>query len=89
MSNWTTNKETGQPINQSINKPTSHLLPWSDISANPSVNCNNAKAIGKTILEKMVGENVSDFSFKRREQAETMGSGSKNGVKVDGKIVKF
>ena len=35
----------------------------------------------------MVGENVSDFSFKRREQAETMGS--KNGVKVDGKIVQF
>ena len=35
----------------------------------------------------MVGEKVSDFSFKRKDQAVTMGS--KNGVKVDGEIVQF
>ena len=55
--------------------------------ASPSVNCDNAKAIGESILEKMVGEKVSDFSFKRKDQAVTMGS--KNGVKVDGEIVQF
>ena len=35
----------------------------------------------------MVGEKVSDFSVKRKDQAVTMGS--KKGVKVDGKIVQF
>ena len=57
------------------------------VHASPSVNCDNAKAIGESILEKMVGEKVSDFSFKRKDQAITMGA--KNGVKVDGEIVQF
>ena len=57
------------------------------VHASPSVNCDNAKAIGESILEKMVGEKVSDFSFKRKDQAITMGA--KNGVKVDGEIVRF
>ena len=33
------------------------------VHANPSVNCDNAQAIGESILEKMVGEKVSDFCF--------------------------
>ena len=35
----------------------------------------------------MVGEKVSDFSFKWKDQAITMGA--KKGVKVDGEIVQF
>ena len=38
-------------------------------------------------LEEMVGEKMSDFSIKKKDQAVTMGS--KNGVKVDGEIVQF
>ena len=38
-------------------------------------------------LEEMVGEKMSDFSIKKKDQAVTMGS--KNGVKVDGEVVQF
>ena len=55
--------------------------------AHSSVNVDNAAAIGDHILEKMVGDNVCDFSFKKKDQAVTMGS--KNGVKVDAYIVQF
>ena len=57
------------------------------VHAHSSVNVDNAAAIGDHILEKMVGEKVSDFSFKKKDQAVTMGS--KNDVKVDGDIVQF
>ena len=57
------------------------------VHAHSSVNVDNAAAIGESILEKMVGEKVSDFSFKKKDQAVTMGT--KNGVKVDGEIVQF
>ena len=48
-------------------------------TAHSSVNVDNPVTIGDRILEKMVGEKVSDFSFKKKDQAVTMGS--KNGVK--------
>ena len=56
------------------------------VCAHSSVNVDNAAAIGDHKLEKMVGEKVSDFSFKKKDQAVTMGS--KNGVKVDGEIIE-
>ena len=57
------------------------ILPMVFLQAHQSI------AIGESILEKMVGEKVSDFSFKRKDQATTMHA--KNGVKVDGEIVQF
>ena len=42
--------------------------------ASPSVNIFNAKEVGKAILAKMEGVSVKDFSFKRKEQAMSMGS---------------
>ena len=57
------------------------------IHAHSSVNVDNPATIGDRILEKMVGEKVSDFSFKKKDQAVTMGF--KNGVKGDGEIVQF
>ena len=52
----------------------------------PSVNVENAKAIGECILEKMEGQKLSDFTFKRKDQAVTLAT--KNAVKVDGESIQ-
>ena len=57
------------------------------VHASPSVNCDNAKAISESILEMMVVDKVSNYSFKSKDQAITIGA--KNDVKVDGEIVQF
>ena len=56
------------------------------VHAHPSVNAENAKAIGESIIEKMVKVKLSDFSFKRKNQAVTMAT--KSAVKVDGESVQ-
>ena len=56
------------------------------VHAQPSVNVANAKAIGQNILDKMVGEKLFDYSFKRKDQAITMAS--KSAVKVDGESIQ-
>ena len=50
------------------------------------INVENAKAIGECILEKMEGQKLSDFTFKRKDQAVTLAT--KNAVKVDGESIQ-
>ena len=56
------------------------------VHAHPSVNAENAKAIGESIIEKMVGVKLSDMSFKKKDQAITMAT--KAAIKVDGESVQ-
>lgn len=53
--------------------------------ASPSVNIFKAKDIGKAIIAKMEGISVKDFSFKRKDQAVSMGTKVK---RKDGTILK-
>ena len=46
----------------------------------------NAVAVGYAIIEKMVGADMSDFSFKRIDQTITLAS--KASVKVDGESIQ-
>ena len=56
------------------------------VNAQASVNVENAEAVGYAIIEKMVGADVSDFSFKRKDQTITLAS--KASVKVDGESIQ-
>ena len=56
------------------------------VHAHSSVNVENAEAIGESVLEKMVGEKWSNYTFKRKDQAITMAT--KCAVKVDGESVQ-
>ena len=56
------------------------------VHAQASVNVEKAKTIGETIIEKMIGVKVSDYSFKRKDQAVTLAS--KAAVKVDGESIQ-
>ena len=49
------------------------------------LNVENAEAVEYAIIEKMVGADVSDFSFKRIDQTITLAS--KASVKVDGESI--
>ena len=55
------------------------------VHAHTSVNADNAQAVGESIMEKMVGVKVSDYSFKRKEQVITLAS--KAAVTVDGEPI--
>ena len=56
------------------------------VHGNSLVNVQEAKAIGECILEKMVDVKLSEFSFKRKDQAVTLGS--KNAIKVNGENIQ-
>ena len=56
------------------------------VHAHSSVNVENAKATGESVLEKMVEEKWSNYTFKRKDQAITMAT--KCAVKVDGESVQ-
>ena len=58
------------------------------VNAQASVNVENAEAVGYAIIEKMVGADVSDFSFKRKDQTITITLASKASVKVDGESIQ-
>ena len=53
--------------------------------AETNVNVDNAKNIGKLISETMKGKEVTEYSFKRKDQAVTIKAGST--VKIDGNVV--
>ena len=53
--------------------------------AHTSVNADNAQVVGESIMEKLVGVKVSDYSFKRKEQVITLAS--KAAVTVDGEPI--
>ena len=59
------------------------------VNAQASVNVENAEAVGYAIIEKMVGADVSDFSFKRKDQTITITLASKDGesIQVDTQLL--
>ena len=50
------------------------------------MNVENAKSVSDEIVKKMVSANVSEFSFKRKDQAITLAT--KASVKVDGESIQ-
>ncbi|KAG1697184.1 hypothetical protein GQR58_006011 [Nymphon striatum] len=46
------------------------------VTASESVNVDNAQRVGQSILDSMVGQNIQDYSFKRKCQTVTLGSKS-------------
>lgn len=58
----------------------------SGVTADSSVNVDKAKDIGLKILQKMDGANVAQYTFRRNDQAVTLGA--KHGIKVDGENVQ-
>ena len=46
----------------------------SRVAAHDKVNVDQAKHVGQTILQSMVGEKVNEYSFRRKNQAVTLGS---------------
>ena len=55
------------------------------VTADSAVNVEKAKEIGTRTLHDMVGKNVSDYSFRKSQQAVTLNE--KSSVKVGGEIV--
>ena len=43
------------------------------VVANDDVNVHEYEAIGKNIVQKMVGQGIVTYSFKRRDKAKTLG----------------
>ena len=46
----------------------------SGIVAHDKVNVDQAKRVGQSIVESMVGQKITEFSFRRKNQAVTLGS---------------
>ncbi len=53
----------------------------SGLVAHESVNVNDAKEVGQSILKSMIGKSVTSISFERKIQAVTLAS--KAAVKID------
>ena len=58
----------------------------SGITANKDVNVDIAEHVGKNILLTMIGENVLEYTFKRKSQAVTLGS--QTAVMIEGEAVQ-
>ena len=58
----------------------------SGITANKDVNVDNAEQVGKNILLTMIGENVLEYTFKRKSQAVTLGS--QTAVMIQGEAIQ-
>ena len=58
----------------------------SGITDNKDVNVDNAEQVGKNILLTMIGENVLEYTFKRKSQAVTLGS--QTAVMIQGEAVQ-
>lgn len=59
----------------------------SGVTADESVNVDNACAVGHNIMDKMTGNNVTDYSFKKKDKAITLDS--RNSVKINGDPVEI
>ena len=55
------------------------------VHAAAAVNADVAKELGDPIIAKLIGKRVSDYSFKRKDQAVTMNS--KHSIKVGGEVI--
>jgi len=56
------------------------------IAAHTAVNCDNAEAVGKSILESMTGHSVSEYTFRKKNQVVTMDT---KAVKIKGDTVQI
>ena len=59
----------------------------SGVTANESVNVDQAELIGEGVVKSMVGKNVHDYSFRKTNQAITMGS--KTAVTIGKELVQI
>ncbi|CAG2201846.1 unnamed protein product [Mytilus edulis] len=56
------------------------------VTADSSVNVDNSKDVGTAIIESLVGQNVIDYTFKKKNQVITLNS--KTSIKVDGELIQ-
>ncbi|XP_070180366.1 uncharacterized protein [Littorina saxatilis] len=57
------------------------------VVAGPSTNTHQAVSVGTRIMDKMAGQTIKDFGFKRSDQAVTMIAASKNALKINDDVV--
>lgn len=57
------------------------------VTADCTVNVDRAKEVGETILKSMVGNNVQEYTFKKKNHLVTMGQ--KKSIKVDGEPLQI
>ena len=57
------------------------------VTADWTVNEDRAKEVGETILKSMVGNNVQEYTFKKKNHLVTMGQ--KKSIKVDGQPLQI
>lgn len=57
------------------------------VTAEEKVNVDNAKAVGISILDSMVGKCVMDFSFKKKNQIVTMTTN--NAIRISDELVNI
>ena len=57
----------------------------SGVTAGTTVNVDTAKDVGKNILQSMIGPSKSNYLFKKKSQAVTLGM--KSSVKIDDELV--
>ncbi|CAH3149612.1 unnamed protein product, partial [Porites lobata] len=57
------------------------------ITADCTVNVDRAKEVGETILKSIVGNNVQEYTFKKKNHLVTMGQ--KKSIKVDGEPLQI
>ena len=55
------------------------------VIAGATVNADTAKDVGQTILQSMLRQSISNYSFKKKSQAVTLGL--KSSVKIDDELV--
>ena len=57
------------------------------VTADCTVNADRGKEVGETILKSMVGNNVQEYTFKKKNHLVTMGQ--KKSIKVDGEPLQI
>ena len=55
------------------------------VIADQFVNADNARDVGTAIIESLVGQSVTEYSLKRKQQIESMGGNTS--IKVDGETL--
>ncbi|VDI11839.1 Hypothetical predicted protein [Mytilus galloprovincialis] len=56
------------------------------ITADSSVNADSTEEVGKGIIQSLVGKNIMDYTFRKKQQLITLGN--KTSVKIDGELVE-
>ncbi|CAC5397934.1 unnamed protein product [Mytilus coruscus] len=58
----------------------------SGITADSSVNTDSAEEVGKGIIQSLVGKNIMDYTFRKKQKLITLSN--KTSVKKDGELVE-